>query len=270
MKKILIALCLILVLTGCSSAPQKLTVDSLQAATSREDLAKILNCEITDLKLIVTNLDNLYKNLPETTDESKKSTEVKYNDEGKICIPKDELMGYIERIDITPENWKDIYEVKTNIEEYKNSFGEVTNTYKSIKLQFKDGYIGDSYSAGLRLHDNVNNIDKITDELYLEEYNPEEAYWYDKTFNEGDILYNVYDEKNYCSNYYVFDINNFTCTQTIGHVYKLSIPEEYITEEDYGDGYIEKYVICYYTESGYEEYQYVYLNNYSLDDLFEN
>jgi len=67
MKKLLIVL-LILLLCGCSStvAPsQKVTIDSIQASKSKEELAAALNCDVSDLENIIKNLNNIYPQLPD-------------------------------------------------------------------------------------------------------------------------------------------------------------------------------------------------------------
>ena len=270
MKKILLALALALMLTGCATA-EKLTVESLQQATSREDLAKKLNCDITDLKNIITNLENLYKNLPESSDPNKKDTETKYTRDGEICIPKEELMTYIEKIDITPDNWKDIFEIRTFKDEDTNAFGDVTYSYEYTRLTVKDNYwYGYVDSVDMKLHDNVNDKDVVLSSLYLEPYSSNN--WYNgDSFNEGDILYSYYEEENYMSYYCVFDMDNFTCTQAIGHVYKVNIPDEYIVEHKYSDTYIETGVNYYYIESGQERTGFLPVGSaYDLDYLFEN
>lgn len=262
MKKITLILSLMLVLVGCSTQ-KKLTVDSIQSVSSKEELAKVLNCDSGDLKQIITNINNIYDTLPESTEPSKVDNTVRYTADGEIVISKEELMSYIEKIEVTTDNWKDFFGVQKYTREKKNDFGDVIAEYEEVIFDLNPDLI-ESYAdeVVLQLHDNVNNVDVISTKLDIGIY---EGGYYHGDFNIGDIVY-IDDYNDWKS--YIFDINNFTCTRAKGYLYKTSFPEEiiYIDEDDskYVNYYDSKYGIygTVWLDSGYD-------SGYVVDSLFE-
>lgn len=227
MKKLLLVICMTLLLTGCS---QKVTVDSIQNATSRQDLAKALNCDPSDLKQIINNLNNLYEALPETSDNQKVSHSVRHTDDGEVMIHRDELLSYIEKIDIAEDNWKDICGIVRDKYERKNALGEIEYSNEDIYFGIKEGYVDSEEEWGLKVHDNLNDLDLTMPPFYVFEITESSAEnintYYNGNFSVGDLMYETYDENG--AHYYAFDLDNFTFLQAAGYVYKLSIPEEYI------------------------------------------
>lgn len=266
MKKIFGLLLILFILIGCDKKEQ-LSLESIQNVKSKEELAELLNCDPLDLDAIASAITEINKTIKETSDDDIQEKDRMLSQDGEVAISKEELMSYIKMIDVTPENWKDIFEVQITQNEVKNAFGEVIGTNEKIILDVSNDYYGTRRKAALKLHDNLNDYDFTTDsiEFVLQRFNLEEYYSYpgvnpedNPPHEDGEIIYGGG----------VFDINNLTCTQAIGHVYKSSIPEELIYISPNKDH--RKYVNYYYTneESGVTRTEHMYLDYYEFDRLF--
>lgn len=271
MKKTITALLLLCVLVGCASN-QKLTVESLQAAKSKQDLAKTINCDYKDLETVIANLNNLYKSLPAESNGLQPS--VTYDEAGHVILSKETLLQYIKKIELTTDNWKDYYEARVVNYQNINAFGEVEYEDTYVVFGLKEGVTGDEYEKiAIKLHDDVNDIDLIyshenfnsnSDEYYCDLIlNSETYYDFQEEFAKNEIMLRVSSAYTWDEKYYKFDINNLTCTQITGYVFTQNIPEEYIIEEEEYGG---KYVI--YGDANSYHWLYIDGTN-SFDDLFE-
>lgn len=127
MKKIFGLLLILFILIGCDKKEQ-LSLESIQNVKSKDELAELLNCDPLDLDAIASAITEINKTIKETSDDDIQEKDRMLSQDGEVAISKEELMSYIKMIDVTPENWKDIFEVQITQNEVKNSFGEVLGT----------------------------------------------------------------------------------------------------------------------------------------------
>lgn len=155
-------------------------------------------------------------------------------------LTKEEIKSLIKKIDITDDNWKDIFYVDVDYHEEVNNFGETVIDHDEAEAKFgiNSGYIGELDKIGLELHDNVYGNDMMwenlsedplldvyyTDVLHLQSIPAGES-----SYHDGDIVYLVYEGHGlFTYDTFPFSFDNFTCNKAGGYVYKIEVPEEYV------------------------------------------
>lgn len=189
---------------------------------------------------------------------NKPSSEVSISEEDNVVVEtknndslptEEELKSYIKKIEISDDNWKDIFYVAVDYHEEVNNFGEtvIDNEKIEAKLTVKDGYMADLSKIGLQLHDNLYGNDVVWENL--DEDARLEVYYSGKlikltvgaeNYHDDDIVYFVYNGKGFFTyDSYPFVMDNFTCTKAGGYVYKIEIPEEWIVDDDFYYKYVD-------------------------------
>lgn len=175
---------------------------------------------------------------------------------GYTYISIEKLKSYIQKVDITNDNWRDYFVIEYNTYENKDSFGEVTSTRTDISFANKNDP-NVYYSSGkLKLHDNLYDIDFIFDGWLPLTMCQEEGEYYGHNFKSGDLIW-WGEDANGQLDYRVFDLDNLTCIQASGYLYLISIPEELISDEG----------VYYYTDSSQG---YIKLNFNDIDEFYKN
>lgn len=204
MKKIILVLCLLVTLCGCSTNSKPTPTNEIKE-------------EVTE-----TNSDNEKSNI----------------------ITEEELKSYITKIDISDENWKDIFCVEIDYHEEVNNFGETVIDHENVEAKFttKPGYMADLTKIGLVLHDNLYGNDMIWEDLskdpMIEVYYTDVLFLQSKpvdvsNYHDGDVVYLVYEGHGFFTyDTYPFNFDNFTCNKAGGYVYKIDIPEELISDDE--------------------------------------
>ena len=89
------------------------------------------------------------------------------NSKSKV-MTKAEFVKYIEKVELTTENWKDYFEITEETEETKNNFGEVTNTLSYIIFKLNNKYydMGELYNTSLEIEIPKEKAPSIGGEIY--------------------------------------------------------------------------------------------------------
>lgn len=94
--------------------------------------------------------------------------EIKDNNSKSKVMTKAEFVKYIEKVELTTENWKDYFEITEETEETKNNFGEVTNTLSYIIFKLNNKYydMGKLYNTSLEIEIPKEKAPNIGGEIY--------------------------------------------------------------------------------------------------------
>lgn len=78
-------------------------------------------------------------------------------------LSKTEFTKYIQKVELTTENWKDYFEVIEKTREEKDQWGEIKNTTKDIYLQLKEPYYdtGELMDTTIELKVNEDKIERF-------------------------------------------------------------------------------------------------------------
>ena len=102
--------------------------------------------------------------------EIKKSIGIESKEDNKQekRISKEEFTKYIKQVDITTENWKDYFEITEETKEYKNNFGDITETVSDIIFKLNDKYydVGELYNTSLEIEIPKDKALNIAGEIY--------------------------------------------------------------------------------------------------------
>ncbi len=155
------------------------------------------------------------------------------NDEGKKQLTDEKMLGCIEVIEFTEENWLEYFYIEEVVEEETNSFGEVvdTNTFRPIHIKIPDSFAYVLYNEHtgqvedctvLECHDTVKN----------------NAVSFEALNNGRNVVDHItYQEVTFER---LIELNEFTFVRSSCKLVLFHIPEEY-WEVDSDGNYFVRY-----------------------------
>lgn len=180
-----------------------------------------------------------------STIENKQQQEESAEESKSDLITEEELKSYISKIEISDENWKDIFSADIDFHEEVNNFGEIEIDIDKVEAKFnvKPEYYADMSQIGLELHDNVYGNDlvweNLSEDVLLDVFYSQDSWKYylvagAENYHDEGIIYFVYEGSGfYTYDTYPFNMDNFTCVKAGGYVYKVEIPSELIQGEEF-------------------------------------
>ena len=197
MKKVIIVLCVLICLCGCSNKANTTANDTQQEETAGTNTDNYLTKE--EIKALIKKIDITKEN---------------WKDFFHVEI------DYHEEVNNFGETVIDHFKVEANLIFNQGYIGDLGK----IGLELHDN-----------VHGNDVVWENLSEDLKLRVYYgdnhtrvPENITDY---YEDGDVMYEIYMGYGY-DGYLPFNFDNFTCNKAGGYVYKLDVPSEFILGEE--------------------------------------
>lgn len=155
---------------------------------------------------------------------------------GEIVLTKEKLISYLEFIEITPENWKELCKFDAVVYESTNGFGEVTSSTTQYELSLKDfGEFTYTWYNPL----NVNRQDSVSVDFLNHATN--ERFTQDQLASDPLLWYGHSE----CT------VDDLELLRIAGTLVLLRVPEEYWN----GKNSENAYILCGDSDNSFYIYQ---------------